>query len=354
MKHHLVSCSTCALCLSFMLSACSSTPMPKTLAVAYVAHPSAHSMSVLNIPADETVSTIEIGDSSVGTATVKASYPQNVAVSPDGSRAYVTDGNTSVWVVDTQSRAVVATIPAGTSPEGIVISPSGKNVYVTAVTCGAPPCVASVEVIDTATIAVTATIPIGNTTSVQLSGVAISPDGTRVYVASGSSNQVWAIDTSTNSVAAVIHTANSGSADLSISPDGTRVYTAGWTLGPFVNSYFVDVIDTQTNAVSATILLGNQEPPVRMAITPDGGHAYVTGDAGHVWVVDTTLNALMSTIKVSSGNPLDGVAITPDGTRAYVTCANINTTFVLDTGAGDVTGALPSNHPGGVTISSAN
>jgi YVTN family beta-propeller protein len=89
-------------------------------------------MSVINIPADETVSTSEIGDSSVATATLKASYPQNVAVSSDGGRAYVTDGNTSVWVVDTQSRAVVATIPARSAPEDVVISPDGKNVYVTA------------------------------------------------------------------------------------------------------------------------------------------------------------------------------------------------------------------------------
>jgi DNA-binding beta-propeller fold protein YncE len=109
MKSYLVMCLMCVVCLSVTFSACSSTPMPKTLAVAYVAHSQSHSMSVINIPADETVSTIEIGDSSVATATLKASYPQNVAVSSDGGRAYVTDGNTSVWVVDTQSRAVVAT-----------------------------------------------------------------------------------------------------------------------------------------------------------------------------------------------------------------------------------------------------
>jgi YVTN family beta-propeller protein len=355
MKHHLVSCSTCVLCLSFMLSACSGgTPTAKTVAVAYVAHSQSHSMSIINIPADETISTIEIGDSSVTTGTAKQSSPQNVAVSPDGSRAYVTDGITSVWVVDTQSRAVVATIPTGTSPDGVVISPNGKNVYVTTVTCSTPPCASSVEVIDTATNAVTSTIPIGITTSVLLQGIAISSDGTRVYVASGIGNGVWAIDTSTNTVVATIHTTNVASADLSVSPDGSHVYTVGWTLPPFVDSYFVDVIDTKTNAQTATILLGNQDEPVRMAISPDGGHAYVSAEGGHVWVVDTTQNALMSTITVSPGNGLHGLAVTPDGSRVYVTCGNTNTVYVLSTATNEVLAAIPSNYPIGVAISGAN
>jgi YVTN family beta-propeller protein len=257
-------------------------------------------------------------------------------------------------MVDTQSRAVVATKPAGTSPESVVISPDGKNVYITAAGCAVQPCASFVEVIDTTTNAITATIPLGNSTSVQLSGIAIRPDGSRVYVACGSSNQVWAIDSSTNSIVATIHTTNSDSADLSISPDGSHIYTVGWTLGPFVASILADVIDTRTNAQTATVLLGNQDEPVRMAITPDGGRAYVTGDAGHVWVVDTTLNARMSTITVSSGNALNGVAFTPGGTRAYVTSGKINTIFVMDTAAGDVIGSVASNDPAGLAISDAN
>jgi YVTN family beta-propeller protein len=355
MKYHFVSCSTCVLCSSFMLSACSGgTPTAKTVAVAYVAHPSSHSISVINIPADQTVSTIEIGDSSVTTGTAKQSSPQNVAVSPDGSRAYVIDGISSVWVVDTQSRAVVATIPAGTSPQGVVISPDAKNVYVTTITCGTPPCVASVEVIDTATNAVTTTIPIGNAPIVSLLGIAISRDGTRVYVASGNDNDVWAIDTSTKSIMATIHTTNSNSADLAISPDGSRVYTIGPIIGPFVDTYFVDVINTQTNAQTGSILLGNQDVAVRMAISPDGGNAYVTTELGRVWVVDTTRNALMSTITVAAGNLLYDVAFTPDGTRVYMTSENNNIVYVMSTSTGDVLAAIPSNHPGGLAISGAN
>jgi YVTN family beta-propeller protein len=328
--------------------------MPKTTAVAYVAHSQSHSMSIINIPTDQTVSTIEIGDSSVGTPTVKPTYPQNVAVSPDGSRAYVTDGTASVWVVDTQSRAVVATIPAGSGPVGVVISPDGKNVYVTAATCAVQPCTSSVVVIDTATNAVTATIPIGNIPSVQLLGIAISSDGTRIYVAENGGNRVWAIDTSTKSIVATIHTTNAGSADLSISPDGSRVYAIGWTLGAFLDTYFVDVIDTKTNAQTATILLGNQDEPVRIAISPDGGHAYVSAEEGHVWVVDTMQNALMSTITVSPGNGLHGLAVTPDGSRVYVTCGNTNTVYVLGTATNEVLAAIPSNYPIGVAISGAN
>jgi YVTN family beta-propeller protein len=355
MKHHLVSCSTCVLCLSFMLSACSGgTPTAKTVAVAYVAHPSTHSMSVINIPADQTVSTIEIGDSSVTTGTAKQSSPQNVAVSPDGSRAYVTDGISSVWVVDTQSRAVVATIPAGTSPQGVVITPDAKNVYVTTITCGTPPCAASVEVIDTATNAVTTTIPIGNAPIVSLLGIAISPDGARVYVASGNGNGVWAIDTSTKSIVADIHTTNSNSADLAISPDGSRVYTIGPIIGPFVDTYFVDVINTQTNAQTGSILLGNQDVAVRMAISPDGGNAYVTTEGGRVWIVDTTRNALMSTITVAAGNLLYDVAFTPDGTRVYMASENNNIVYVMSTSTDDVLAAIPSNDPGGLAISGAN
>lgn len=354
MKYHFVSCSMCVLCSIFMLSACGGgTPMAKTVAVAYVAHSQSHSVSVLNIPTDETVSTIEIGDSSVTTGTVKASYPQNVAVSPDGSRAYVTDGATSVWVVDTKSQSVVATVPAGTSPEGVVVSPSGKSVYVTTVACGAQPCVGAVDVIDTTTNAVATTIAIGKVSPSPLAGIAMSPDGTRVYVGAADGNEVYAIDTATNSIAATIATTNSGLADLAISPDGSRVYAAGWVVSTYNSTFYVDVINTQTNAMSASILLGNQDSPVRIAVTPDGGHAYVTGDAGHMWVVDTTVSALMSTITVSAGNPLDGVAFTPDGMRVYVTCGKVNSIFVLDAGAGEVMASVPSNYPGGLAISGA-
>ena len=49
-----------------------------------------------------------------------------------------------------------------------------------------------------------------------------------------------------------------------------------------------------------------------VAITPDGGHIFVTNfDAGTVSVIDTVTATVSATIAVGSGPA--GVAITPDG-----------------------------------------
>ncbi|MEV0947553.1 beta-propeller fold lactonase family protein [Rhodococcus sp. NPDC049939] len=63
-----------------------------------------------------------------------------------------------------------------------------------------------------------------------------------------------------------------------ISPDGSRAYIANW------GSDSVSVIDTATNTVTETVPVG--ETPLEVAITPDGDHAYITNEViGTVTVV---------------------------------------------------------------------
>jgi YVTN family beta-propeller protein len=283
-----------------------------------------------------------------------------VAVTPDGSRTYVTDAVASVWVVDTASNSVIAKIAAGSGPEAIVITPDGKSAYVTSITCSTPQCpdnpppLASVEVIDTASNSLTTTITIGNLPSVQaqgvsLSGIAISPDGTHVYVSNGVGNQIWAIDTVSNQVVATIPTTPVlGFAGVSITPDGSRLYAA--SIG---NPSVVDVIDTKTNAVVTSIALAlpSYEPPTQIRVTPDGSRAYVTGDGGHIWLIDTTTNAAVRTIPITDGQPLLDIAFTPDGTRAYIACGNNNIIYVLDTASSRILSRITSAYPGGLAIS---
>ena len=123
------------------------------------------------------------------------SNPIAVAVSPDGTKVYVTNyESNNVSVIDTATNTVISTVDVGARPGGIAVSPDGTKVYVTNEFSS------NVSVIDTATNAVIATVDVGNS----LWGVAVSPDGSKVYVANENSNTVSVIDTATNTITATV------------------------------------------------------------------------------------------------------------------------------------------------------
>src|SRR5258708_11574234 len=130
--------------------------------------------------------------------TIPVPRPGGVAVSPDGSKVYVTNSITftgTVSVIDAATNTVSATIPVGPCPGGVAVSPDGTKVYVTIFSN-------AVSVIDTATNTVSATIPLGPPGTDPI-GVAVSRDGSRVYVAN-LSGTVSVIDAATNTVGATI------------------------------------------------------------------------------------------------------------------------------------------------------
>src|SRR5207302_10648099 len=88
--------------------------------------------------------------------------------------AYITDESANALsIVDTSTNTVVATVPVGTVPIGVAVTPDGSGVYVANSGDG------TVSVIDTSTNTVVATVPVG----VVPIGVAVTPDGSGVYVA---------------------------------------------------------------------------------------------------------------------------------------------------------------------------
>jgi len=92
----------------------------------------------------------------VATVTLPAgNEPTEIAVTPDGTRAYVTNSNGLsgiVSVIDTATNTVAATVPVGFNPQGVAVTPDGKYAYV------ANTLSASVSVIGTATNTVVATV----------------------------------------------------------------------------------------------------------------------------------------------------------------------------------------------------
>jgi YVTN family beta-propeller protein len=76
-----------------------------------------------------------------------------------------------------------------------------------------------------------------------------------------------------------------------IGVDSARAYVAN------MGSNNVSVINTATNALVATVTVGDQ--PSDLALTPDGSRAYVTNNnSGTVSVIATATNTVVATVPV--------------------------------------------------------
>jgi 40-residue YVTN family beta-propeller repeat len=93
-------------------------------------------------------------------STASASTVQNS--SSNGPFAYITNyGNNNVSVFDMANNTVTATVPVGIDPNGVAVTPDGTKVYVANGNVGSD--FGTVSVIDAATNTVIATVPVGNT-----------------------------------------------------------------------------------------------------------------------------------------------------------------------------------------------
>lgn len=254
--------------------------------------------------------------------------PDCVAVSPNGTTAYVcAGGDNAVLVVTLATGTVSASIPVGAAPLGIAISPDGGTIYVT--NSGGN----SVSVIDVAAARVKQTVTVGNTPTT----VALTADGSKAYVADFSDGVVSVIDTATLSVSATIAT-GFRSESIAITPDGTQAVIANLeeSSAPIGGST-VSVIDLQTGAVVQSIGVGDS--PDSVAITPDGRTAVIANLASNsVSLIDLATASVTATVPV--GYVPHGIAISPEGQRAYVVNDDSNSVTVLDLGDASISATV--------------
>ncbi|MCX4750842.1 GH92 family glycosyl hydrolase [Kitasatospora sp. NBC_01287] len=166
--------------------------------------------------------------------------------------------------------------------------------------------------------------------------VGSGPDGMVVaaghlFVADNNSDDVTVIDTTSNAVTATVKVGGVA-AGLAATPDGKTVWVSDFGDGT------VQPIDTATLAAGPPVRVGSQ--PERVAVSPDGAHLWVAdqGD-GTVSVVDLASRAVTATIPV--GTAPFGVALTPDGSRAYVSDNGSGAVSVLDARGYRLLGTVP-------------
>ncbi len=312
---------------------------------AYVANnnnsalPGGDTVSVLNLTYNTLAQTI--GDSSFN-------EPYTVTINPAGTKAYVTNSNsTTVTIIDLTTNTVTGTIGGFDGPSGLVITPDGTHAYVN--NYGGPEGVGSgngttVRVVDLNTNAI-----IGSALTVGLApaAMAITPDGAYVYVVSYvdgnlGTGTISIIKTSDNSVQLNAITGFSGPFAIAITPNGKYAYVTNFGSNNFSPvGTTVSVVDLSSNTIAATITLGIQ--PSGIAITPDGSFAYVsnystiyngagftdlTSSQGAVNIIDIQTNTVISPI-IGVGFSPDTIAISPNGQFAYVSNYASNTVSII-------------------------
>jgi len=271
--------------------------------------------------------------------------PAGLALSPDGSMAYVVDqgmpgsgSGSGVMAVDTMMMGERQwRIPiAGAS--SVAIRPDGRRVYVGSST-------GSVSVINAQNGALVRTILLGSITGSP--SLVTSPDNKNLYATytqTNGGNVLSVISTSTNMITGTISLGGSASSAgpfLAISPDGKRGYVTLMSQSEIV---IVDLVHQQ---LLQTVSAGSGANPACIAVHPKGMSAYVVSNNG-VLIFDLASNTVAGTIPVS-GVP-QNVAFTADGSMAYVSVVQ-GQAVVIDTAIERVIEQLPATNTVGVTIS---
>jgi YVTN family beta-propeller protein len=247
---------------------------------------------------------------------------------------YVPGTAGGITEINSAGNVVFATAPwAHGSNGGIAITPDGSRMYVSNHD------VSSVTVFDTARNVPITEIAVGQNPI----GLAITPDGSRAYVANQNSDNVSVIALATNSVIQTISVgAGANPIWVTISPDGSRVYVSNQVSGS------VSVIATASNTVLTNIPIGSL--PFHSTFARDGRFLWVSVQGEDVVrVVDTTNNAVVSAVPAGP-NPR-GIAFTRDGSRAYVADFFSNTVAVIDVFGRSLTGFVTvGNSPWNLAI----
>ena len=194
---------------------------------------------------DDTVSIVDLARKTVLRSVSTGRYPHGLRINPNGGEAYVAnveDGTVSV--LDTLALVEVARIPVGAAPVQVGFTPDGERLYVSLRDEN------RVAVIDTRTREVLARIEVGRN-PIQ---VHATPDGRYVYVANQGTetdpdDTVSVIEVASGQVVDTIRT-GTGAHGVAVSNDGSRVFVTN------IADSTVSVIDTASRKVAATIPVG--------------------------------------------------------------------------------------------------
>ena len=267
-----------------------------------------------------------------------AGTPVGTAVNPNGARAYVSNSATNeIAVIDTAAQAVIATIPVRGTTSGIALSPAGDKLFAVTHVGGT----AVLSVIITDNLQTLAEVPLDSGAREAL----MHPQGTRVYVASRSSNRVFVVDATSHVVAATIALGGDIPVKLAIDGLGARLFVALDPAGVFLTGTRnrIAVVDLGTLGVVRTISVGSDNNLITgLAVNPGGNRLFAGGAADRTLsVIDLGSYSVIATVPLFA-EPA-GLDITPDGELVYVPVVSPPGLFMVSANTYAVARQIPLN-----------
>ncbi len=191
---------------------------------AYVSNQWSNSISVINLSTMKVITTLTVG-----------LEPREIAITPDGSKAYVALpgvaqmmaggpgylASNSVAVLDTKQDILLTTIQVHFDPEGVAMDPDGTKVYAGDGGCNGPQDPAKVDVIDTANDTYLRPIMLRQVAQYAPAGIDITPDNSRLFVTSFPKKTLLVIDIATSKIIKELYISPQA---VKVSADGSKVY----------------------------------------------------------------------------------------------------------------------------------
>jgi len=189
----------------------------------------------------------------------------------------------NIHIIDPATHKVVGEIKGVEAPHGIAVAPDGSKIYVS------EQANKTVVVYDGKTLQVTKRIPLSGNPNL----VDITPDGRWVYVAialtyddyseypqikANPSGGVDVIDTTKLEKVKTL-ALRGGIHDLNVTPDGKYVI-AGSSRGARPPANLMNVIDVKTNEIAWSLLMNPAPSPMAISSNPDGSTKWVFAQLG--------------------------------------------------------------------------
>ncbi len=258
--------------------------------------------------------------------------PIQVLLSRDGKTLYVSNlASNEISVIETSTFQVVKNIQTAVQPLDMALSPDGTTLYATNSGAG------TLTVIDVDT---------GSARTVWLAGIGSGPYGIaaladKVFTTDLANSQVLVL-----SPDGLVHTriaAPSQPRSLALSPDGSTLYVTSLDQG------LLTLIDTKGEQIARRI-----ELPVSgtfaIAFSPAGDKIYLTAHADDAHVVYDVLGDSVSKRLEIGRNPR-AISFSPDGNRAFITNSSSNETILIDVASDSRIGQYSAGeNPRGIAI----